>query len=108
MDAEHNKTTPTIQVYRSHEDYDVYSTHISRKKTYISLKDCKSYPKLIEQTFIEASVNWTYDLCYSEDVLRKRIMRQIQKTGSEILISENDQNQVLKMSICIRMNAECD
>ena len=31
MDAEHNETTPTIQVYFSHEDYDVHSKHISRK-----------------------------------------------------------------------------
>ena len=31
MDAEHNETTPTIQFYFSHEDYDVHSTQISRK-----------------------------------------------------------------------------
>ena len=31
MDAEHSETTPTIQFYFSHEDYDVHSTHISRK-----------------------------------------------------------------------------
>ena len=31
MDAEHNETTPTIQFHVPHEDYDVHSTHISRK-----------------------------------------------------------------------------
>ena len=31
MDAEHYKTTPTIQFYVPHEDSDVHSTHISRK-----------------------------------------------------------------------------
>ena len=31
MDAKHNETTHTIQFYVSHEDYDVHSTHISRK-----------------------------------------------------------------------------
>ena len=31
IDAEQSETTHTIQLYFSHEDYDVHSTHISRK-----------------------------------------------------------------------------
>ena len=31
LDAEHSETTPTIQLYFSHEDHDVHSTHIFRK-----------------------------------------------------------------------------
>ena len=32
MDATHNETTHTLQFYSSHEDSDVHSTHISRKR----------------------------------------------------------------------------
>ena len=31
MDATRNETNPTIPFHLSHEDYDVHSTHISRK-----------------------------------------------------------------------------
>ena len=35
-------------------------------------------------------------------------MRKIQKTGSEIVISENDQNRVMEMLICMKFDAECN
>ena len=35
-------------------------------------------------------------------------MREIQKTGSRIVISENTQNEVLETFIYIKMDAECN
>ena len=42
MGAEHNETTPTIQFYLSHEDYDVHSTQISRKRKKIHIVESMS------------------------------------------------------------------
>ena len=35
-------------------------------------------------------------------------MRKIQKTGSEIVIFENNQNQVLEMFMAMKFDAECN
>ena len=35
-------------------------------------------------------------------------MRKIQKTGSEIVIFENNQNQVLEMCMAMKFDAECN
>ena len=36
------------------------------------------------------------------------MMRRIQKTGSEIVISENNQNQDLETFVCMKSDAECN
>ena len=35
-------------------------------------------------------------------------MREIQKTGSEIVIFENNQNQVLEMFVAMKFDVECN
>ena len=42
MDAEHNRTTPTIAVHRSHEDYDIHITHISKNHRKINIVESSS------------------------------------------------------------------